>query len=188
MPGKVSSRKLFGSEKFALFIVEQAQDSVGNRKMRATQGEVAVRNLVGHVREGLQVLHADLYSFQFHRQFRFPSCRAKLLGYGGSRFIQHIDPVSDVPTFAEFIAMEVLRERSFAPAAKPMSHHDDFFHFQELHGEFDRCRYTVTARCRLERRNEGSDVADHENLSRSYIQDLRRIDAAIRARNHHYLR
>ena len=42
MPGKVSSRKLFGSEKFALFIVEQAQDSVGNRKMRATQGEVAV--------------------------------------------------------------------------------------------------------------------------------------------------
>ena len=95
--------------------------------------------------------------------------------------------MGDEPAFAQRIAVQVLRERGLAPAAHAMPHHHDFADLEELHGEFESRRNPVLAGRGLERRHQCRDIAHDEDLTRVDVENLRRIDATVRARDHHDL-
>src|SRR5690554_5397692 len=66
-----------------------------------------------------------------------------------------------------------------------MTHYQDLAHLEHLNGELQSRRNTVQARSRLERRHERRDVAHDEYLAGMNVKDLRRIDPAIGAGDHH---
>ena len=83
---------------------------------------------------------------------------------------------------------EALRQRRVYAAARPVPQHDDLRHLQLRHRKLQRRRHAVPPAAQLERRHQVGDVAHHEDLARHGIEDLRRIDSAVGAGDHHYPR
>src|SRR5688500_12190704 len=73
------------------------------------------------------------------------------------------------------------------PAARSVAHDDDLRHLKLGHGEFERRGNTVAAAAQFERRDEVGDVADAEYLARRRIENLGRLDPAVRTGDDHDL-
>jgi len=69
-----------------------------------------------------------------------------------------------------------------------VAHDNDFTDLEELHGKFKRRRNTMPTGSGLVRRDQCSDIADHEYLARIDIENLCGIDPAVGAGNNHDLR
>ncbi len=83
--------------------------------------------------------------------------------------------------------MQALRQSRLAAAAQPVAHHHDVLHLQELDCEFERGRNAVLTLAGLVGGNHRRDIADDEDLAGVDIEDLRRIDSAVGAGDHHHL-
>ena len=87
--------------------------------------------------------------------------------------------------FARFGIVELARQRRRATAAEAVAHHQDFVDLELADRELQRRRDAVKAVARLIGRGEAGDVAHDEDLAGPGIENLRRIDAAVRARQDH---
>ena len=84
--------------------------------------------------------------------------------------------------------VELAGQRRRAAAAKAVAHHHQLLDLELGDREFERGRDAVIGAVRLERRHQVGDVADDEHLAGPGVEDLRRIDPAVRAGDHHHLR
>jgi hypothetical protein len=69
-----------------------------------------------------------------------------------------------------------------------MSHNHEVAHAQVEHAELDSGANAVEVAAGLVGRNQVGDVADDEQLSRHGAENRLRVDAAVRAGDHHDLR
>ena len=181
-------KRFLGRDVFAGGCVEKVEHAGGNGKERTMQLEASVRLLLLNAGEGPEVGKTDLDRGLFHRALGSAALGTELGRDRVAHIVQHRDPVGDEAAPAGFRAVQVLRQRRLAAAAQPMPHDHDLANVEELHRELERGGNAVIARRRLERRHHRGDVADDEDFARIGIEDLRRIDPAVRAGDHHDLR
>ena len=105
-----------------------------------------------------------------------------------SRAVEQANPIRHEATFAARRAVQFLGQRRLAAAAHAVAHHHDLLNLQLLHRKLKRSGNAVQAGCGFERRDQRGDVANHEDLARIDIEDLRRIDPAVRTGDHQQFR
>ena len=82
--------------------------------------------------------------------------------------------------------VELAGQRRRAAAAEAVAHHHQLLDLELGDGELQRRRDAVIIVVRLERRDEIGDVADDEHLARPRVENLGRIDPAVRAGDDHH--
>ena len=82
--------------------------------------------------------------------------------------------------------IELTSERRGAAAAQPVTHDQDLADLELRDRKFERGRDPVIAARRLVWRGEGADVAHNEHLAGPSVENLRRVDPAVGARQDHH--
>ena len=82
--------------------------------------------------------------------------------------------------------VELAGQGRSAAAAKAVAHHHHLLDLELGHGELESGRDPVMAAGGLVGRHQGGDVPDHEHLAGPGIENLGRVDPAVRAGDHHH--
>src|SRR5438309_5638954 len=90
--------------------------------------------------------------------------------------------------FARLSIIELSSQCRGAAAAQPMTHDQDLLDIELGDRELERGRNAVIAAGGLIRWSERGDVAHDEHLAGTSVENLRRVDAAVGARQDHHPR
>ena len=101
---------------------------------------------------------------------------------------QHRHPIGDELSASRGCAIELARESGCTAAAGAVAEDDKFLHFQLRYSKFERRGDAMIAGARLVGRSKRRYVAHDEDLTRSGIENLSGIAAAVGAGNHHRFR
>ena len=162
------------------------QFTFGDREPGAVQSQPPVGLALGDEREGAQIGEADADPGQFECMDRIRA--GAMLGDDlVARRTEQRHPIGDESALAGRLAFERMIEAGAHPAACAMPQHNDVTDLKLRDRKFQRSRNAVMAAIGLERGDQIGDITHDEQFARRHIENLRRIDPAVRTGDHHHL-